>query len=106
MSASDSGLQHATTPDRNILRLAKVMNLPGLGKAAHAANLDVNDAAGPTLDREGRGAGMHDRLIQADGSTQLFLQTGVVVDFVFPQGLLDHQKIELIEALQVFGLVE
>ena len=64
--AADARLQHAAAPDRNAGRLRDVVDLLRFGEAADAAQLDVDDAAGPQLDRllgVMRGA---DALVEAD----------------------------------------
>src|SRR5215469_11059774 len=106
MGAADAGFEHAAAPDGNVILYAYVVDLFGFGKASNPANLDIDDAASATLHRAGGIAGIFDRLVQADGGPQFLLETGMVVDIVVPQGLLDHQQIELIELAQLLEFVE
>ena len=82
------------------------MDLLGFREAANAADFDVDDAACAGLHSNGRGARADDRLVEANGGAQFFLQASVVENVVVPERLLDHQQIELIEGPQVFYLVE
>jgi hypothetical protein len=51
-------------------------------------------------------ARVDDGLVEANRGAQFFLQAGVIEDVVVPKRLLDHQQVELIEAPQVFDLIE
>src|ERR1035441_9158721 len=106
LGASDASLQHSATPDGNIVGLAKVVDLQRFGESAHAADLDVDDAAGAGFNREGGAAHADDRFVEADRGAQFLLQARVVVDVVVPQRLLNHQQVELVELAQVLDLVE
>src|SRR5580658_2947364 len=97
MRASDARFEHAPAPYRNLLGAANVVNLFGFAESAYASDFDVDDAACPGLERNGRGTCADDRFIEANRGAQFFLQAGVVVDVVVPQRLLDHQQVELIE---------
>src|SRR5262249_18715763 len=48
--ASDAGFEHAAAPHRDARGLRHVMHTLGFGKATHAAQFDINDAAGPQTD--------------------------------------------------------
>src|SRR3990172_11916478 len=51
MRAADAGFQHAAAPHRNALVAAEIMNAPRRAVAAHAAQLDIDDAAGALRNR-------------------------------------------------------
>ena len=84
MSASNAGLEHSPAPYRNFIGLTQVVNLLGLGEAAHPAHLDVDDAAGAGLNGGSRVANMADGFVQANCCPQLALQARVIVDIVIP----------------------
>ena len=98
--AADARFQHAAAPHRNAGGLRDIVHALRFGEAAHAAQLDIDDAAGAQSDRllgVMRGA---DAFVQADGRLQLRLQLGVIDDVVVRQRLLDHHQVELVELLQ------
>ena len=95
--APDAGFQHAAAPHRDAGGLRDIVHALGLAESAHAAQLDVDDAAGAQADGllgVVRGA---DALVQADGRLELGLQRGVVDDVVVRQRLLDHHQVEIVE---------
>ena len=102
--AANAGLQHAAAPHRNAALHRRIVHRDGLGEAAHAARLDVDDAAGFHVDRRQRIAPVADRFVQADRRLQPLLQHGVVVEVVGPQRLLDHQQVESVEVHQVIEI--
>ena len=67
-------------------------------KAADAANLDVDDAAGLHIDRGEGVAPVADGFVEADVRSEAFLQHGVKVEVVVPERLLDHEQVELVPA--------
>jgi len=92
MGAADAGLQHASAPDRDTRRFAGIVKAARFGKASHAAELDIDDAARPFLDGLRCMMRGPDTLIEADGRLQLRLQDGMVDDIVVRERLLDHQS--------------
>jgi hypothetical protein len=82
------------------------MNLARFTEASDAPNLDIDDAARADLDGLGSMTGVANGFVQTNCSTQFRLQLGVIEDIVVPQGLLNHQQIELVELAQMFDLIQ
>ena len=80
--------------------LRDIVDALGFGEAAHAAELDVDDAAG--VHRDGLLGVMRraDAFVETDRRFELGLQLGVIDDLVVRQRLLDHHQIEFVQAFQ------
>ena len=74
VGAADAALEHAAVPHRNAVRRAQIVQLDRLAVAADAAGLDVDDLAGPGVDRVARDAHGVDRLVEADRRRDPLLQ--------------------------------
>jgi len=106
VSAADAAFQHAATPGRNVLVEAVSLNLARAGVTADAAELYVDDAAGAEFNGSLCVAQMVNRLIETNLRLDLLLKFCVQIDVVPPEGLLDHQQIEVVEFAQQFGVIE
>ena len=104
MRSADAGLQHSTAPDRDAVALGYVVDGDGLGEAAYAAYLDVQDAAAAELQGCLGVAAVAYALVQADGRLEALLELGVEIKVVVPHGLLDHEQVELVPACDVVGV--
>ena len=102
---ADARLEHPAAPDRHPELDAEVVDPPGLEVAADPSRLEVDDLAGPDLDRIPRNRHRRDRLVEADGSGRGSGKAGVADEIVLRQRLLDQQEVELVEAAQVVDVV-
>src|SRR6267378_2116746 len=91
VNAPDAAFQHAAAPDRNVVRQAEGLDLPGAGVAADAAQLDVNDARCVQVESSLRITRVANGFVEANRSTQLLLELGVVENVIPPKRLLHHQ---------------
>ena len=98
--AADAGFEHAAAPDRNGIRLAKIVNAARGSVSADAAEFDVDDFAGADFDRGARVFDIVDAFIEANRRFDLALQLGVGKDVVPAKRLLDHHEVEGIELLE------
>src|SRR5207302_11080203 len=106
VAAADAGFQHATAPHWNAVFPGHVVHGNGLTEAAHAPDLDIDDAAGGQLDCSLSVAGVVNGLIQADAGLDLLLKLRVKVKIIMPERLLNHEQIEAVELFQVVDLVQ
>ena len=96
--AADAGLEHSSAPDGNAALFGCVVDGDGFAEAADAADLDVDDAAGLHVDCGEGVAAVANGFVETDGGLEALLQHGVEVEVVVPEGLLDHQQVELVPA--------
>ena len=96
--AADAGLEHAAAPDRDAALFGGVVDGDGLGEAADAADLDVDDAAGLHVDGGECVAAVANGFVETDAGVEALLQHGVEVEVVVPERLLDHEQVELVPA--------
>ncbi len=101
MGTTDSGFQHASTPDRNLKFLTEIVNPNRLAMPTDSTSLDIDDATGLHLDRQLGVAAVANGLIQTDRGPQGLLQLGMVKKIVEFERLLEHEQIEFVELLQV-----
>ena len=101
MPVSSIPPHHTGTPELD----AQVVDPPRLEVAADPARLDVDDLAGPELDRVARDRHRGDRLVEADRCRRRLGEAGVADEVVLGQRLLDQQQVELVEAAQVVDVV-
>src|ERR1700730_2666384 len=101
MRAAYPGFEHPPAPDRNLLRLATIVNLARSSVPAHAAKLDVDNPTGAQFDRRaGMLIGM-DAFIETDRGLKFSLKFRVAVEVVPAKRLLDHHEVIGLETLQV-----
>ena len=106
MSAADAGFEHASTPHRQFVGLAEIVNLLGLAKSSHAADFDIHDPTSSGFDGSGTIAGVTNGFIEADRSAQFTLKPRVVIDVIVPERLFDHEQVELIEFAKMINIIE
>src|SRR5438034_1273417 len=87
MRAADAGFEHASTPHRQVMALAEIVNLLGLAKSSHAADFDIDDPTSSGFDGSGTIAGVTNGFIEADRSEQFTLKPRVVIDVIVPERL-------------------
>src|SRR6202789_3433005 len=100
VGAADAGFEHAAAPHRNRFRLTQIVNFPGGGVAADAAEFHIDDFAGADFDR---GAGVLvivNTSVEADRRFELALQRGVGIDIVVAQRLLDYDQEKRVQLFQ------
>lgn len=68
---ADSTFEHPTAPNRNVMGLADIVDPLRLGKPAHAAELDIDNAASPQLNGLLRMMGGANTFIETDGRLDL-----------------------------------
>ena len=90
MGSANSGLQHSSAPDRNLLRLTQIVDSNRGGIAPHTSQLNIYDAAGVQLDGSAGVFLFVDTLVEANRGVELSLQLRVAVKVVPAEGLLDH----------------
>src|SRR5215469_2015895 len=91
VGAANSGFEHAAAPHGYGEALGDVVHCDGVGEAANAPYFDVDDATGAKLERGFRVARAADGFVEAYRGFYRFLQAGVEVEVVVPEGLLDHE---------------
>ncbi len=106
MSPANSGFEHAAAPRGYAAGEAESLDLASASVAADAAQLDVNDARGAEFERGFRIPDVADRLVKANGSSQMPLELCVVGDVIPPERLLHHQQTKFIEALEMVRIRE
>ena len=106
MGAADAGFEHASTPHRQFVGLAEIVNLSGLAKPSHAADFDIDDPTSSGFDGSGTIAGVTNGFIEADRSAQFTLKPRVVIDVIVPERLFDHEQVELIEFAKMINIIE
>src|SRR5438128_12437938 len=106
VSAANAGFEHASTPHRQVMALAEIVNLLGLAKSSHAADFDIHDPASSGFDGSGTIAGVTNGFIEADRSVQFTLKPCVVIDVIIPERLFDHEQVELIEFAKMINIIE
>src|ERR1039457_4988419 len=106
MGATDSGLEHSSTPNRNRVFPAHVMYLPCAAVPSDPSQLDIDNAIRPQLNGSISMSGIGDALIKTDRCANHALQLCMGVDLIPLQRLLNHQQVELIKSLQVSAVTE
>ena len=91
---------HPAAPDGYTPGQAVVVNPPRLEQPAQSADLDVDDSAGPQVERLASVLRRMNALVQADRGRQLGLESRMIDDVIVSQGLLDQQQVERIELLE------
>ena len=99
---ADAELVHPAAPDGHAAAVAVVVHPPGLEQAAQAADLDVDDPAGPQVERLAGVVGRVNALVEADRRLELGLEPGVVDDVVVGQRLLDQEQVEGVELAEAW----
>src|SRR5262245_18144369 len=100
MRAPDSRLEHATTPDRNLVVARYLFDPLCLCMTANSAQFDVDYPA--RLERDcvrGIFCGTN-RLIQTNGRLNLSLEYCMIEDVVVSKWLLQHHQVEAVELLE------
>src|SRR5215471_3276324 len=100
VSASDTGFQHPTAPDRNGMLQANIVYHAGPIVSAHTPEFDVDNSAGREFYCSGGVANIINAFVQTYRGGEVCLQFGVRVNIVPTQRLLNHEKAEIIEFLQ------
>ena len=77
------------------------MNRSRLAEPTHSARLDVDDLPAAECDHVGCPIAAGDRLIEADGGSEPFLELGVLHDVVPGERLFDHHEAQVVEQGQV-----
>src|SRR5215470_3097166 len=100
MRPADSGLQHASTPDRNSVVAADVVDGARFPVPADSSEFDIDNPARTELDcLPGISGGMN-RFIKADRCRNLFLKLRVVDDVFVMERLLEHHDVVSIHFLE------
>src|SRR5690348_4575888 len=89
--AANSGFEHAAAPHRDRVRAASVFDALRFAVSADPAKLDIDNAAGFQLYSGQSMPGIVDAFIEANRGLKLGLQSGMCVDVVPGERLLDHQ---------------
>src|SRR5262249_28362697 len=106
MRASDSAFKHTATPNGDFSCEAAGVYVTRAVMAAHASELDIDDAGGVKFNGSLNVAQVVDGLVETQRCLQLLLQLRVEIDIVPPERLFHHEQLELIKALQVRGVVQ
>src|SRR2546426_4114694 len=93
MRASDPGLQHSTTPNRNSALTASIVHGARFPVATDAAEFDIDDLASTDLYCFPCIVSGMDRFIKADWSLDLLLKLGMVDDVFVMERLLEHHHV-------------
>src|ERR1035437_1463660 len=101
MRPANTGFEHASAPNRNLLRLAQVMDTPRRGVSSYAPELDIDNPAGTQFDGRARMLLGVDTFIEADRRVELALQLRVTIQVVPTQRLFNHHEVVCVEPLQV-----
>jgi hypothetical protein len=84
--------------------LADIVHSTGFQVTAHARGLHVDDRAGAERDRRRDAAGGDDGFVETDRGTQTAGERGVAEEVVVSEGLLEKEKIEVVEGAEVSGV--
>ena len=93
-------------PDGDARRLRQIVDLLGVGQAADARRLDVDDVAGVQFNRPSCMIGGDDAFVQAERRLDHLLELGVIEDVIVIQRLFVEEQVELVQLGQVIGVGE
>jgi hypothetical protein len=97
---ADAGLEHPAAPQAGPALPAHLVDLQGFDQPPDPAELEVDDAAGPVVERVGGVVGVLERLIEAHRSAPARSVPGVGAQPARREGLLDQLHAELVERVQ------